>query len=253
MQEESFTVTLKLAHTDGIIESARLLKARSKLPDEILTKINKLFAATFDPPTEVKTTVALGNLGEQVILSHLNAISRNNADFCVFDTSSQKGHGDIAVEYKGNKICIEVKNYTKPIPGKEIDKYHGSLGLPDYHMGMLISMNEHGFAREYGIRSPIDIRVIDGKPTAYLSGVDVELLYSIITVLASLRPKEDIAKADDSNIDTLALQAELDKKTMNLQAILGRTQEMKRMIAVQKTGLLALEEMLTGMQVLALD
>ena len=41
--EESFNVTLKLIHSDGIISGARILKARSKLPEDILDTINKLF------------------------------------------------------------------------------------------------------------------------------------------------------------------------------------------------------------------
>jgi len=69
-----------------------------------------------------------------------------------------------------------------------------------------------------------------------------------------LCPKEDeTTKVDGRDIDMIALQAELDKKTMNLQAILERTQEMKRLINMQKAGLLALEDMLQDMQVLALD
>ena len=46
--EESYNITLKLNHTDGIIHSARILKARSKLPDDIMNKINALFSDTFE-------------------------------------------------------------------------------------------------------------------------------------------------------------------------------------------------------------
>ncbi len=242
--EESYNITLKLNHTDGVIHSARILKARSKLPDDIMNKINALFSDTFEPvKTETKTTVALGNIGEQMILAHLNTISKYNTDFIVEDTSSYKDHGDIAVEYKGNKICIEVKNYTKPIPGKEIDKYHRSLALPDYNIGLMISINDHGFAREYKIRSPIDIKIINGKPTAYLSGIDSEIIYPTISLLMSMT--KDYS-------DTNGIQLELDNKIKALIDIHDRTKEMKTIIESQKKSLSKLEAMLNEIQSISL-
>lgn len=242
--EESFNVTLKLIHSAGIISSARLLKGRSKLPDDILESINKLFSNTYDQPIyETKTTVALGNLGEQIVLSHLLQISQYNTDFMVSDTSNLKDHGDIAVEYKGHRVCIEVKNYTKPIPGKEIDKYHKSLALPDYDVGLMISMGNHGYAREYKIKSPIDIKIIEGKPNAYISGVDLEIIYPTINVLmAMIHHTKDI---DD-------LQLQLDNKIKALIAIHEQAKAMKTLIESQKKSLSKLESMLIEIQSLSL-
>jgi len=243
--EESFNVTLKLTHADGVISGARLLKARSKLPEDILDTINKLFADTFEPAKALaKTTVALGNIGEQIVLAHLTSISKCNTEFTVADTSNLKDHGDLAVEYKGNRICIEVKNYTKPIPGKEIDKYHKSISLPDYQMGIMISIGDHGFAREYKIKSPIDIKLVDGKPTAYLSGVDMDLIYPTISVLMAM------GSAVES--DGATIQQQLDAKTKALLAMYEQTKEMKVLIEAQKKGLSKLESMLNDMQALAL-
>lgn len=245
MAEESFNVTFKLIHTDGVISSARILKARSKLPDDILDTINKLFVDTFEPAkVPTKTTVALGNIGEQIVLAHLNSISRYNSEFSVSDTSNLKDHGDIAVEYQGNRICIEVKNYTKPIPGKEIDKYHKSLNLPDYQMGLMISMGDHGFAREYKIKSPIDIKLVDGKPTAYLSGVDMDIIYPTINVL--------MAMGAVNNQDSDNIQQQLDTKTKALIAVYDQAKEMKVLIESQKKGLVKLESMLIDIQALSL-
>jgi hypothetical protein len=243
--EESFNITLKLTHANGIISGARLLKARSKLPEDILDTINKLFVDTFEPvKTLIKTTVALGNIGEQLVLAHLTGISKCNTEFTVADTSNLKDHGDLVVEYKGNRICIEVKNYTKPIPGKEIDKYHKSLSLPDYQMGIMISIGDHGFAREYKIKSPIDIKLVDGKPTAYLSGVDMDLIYPTISVLMAME------STVESNGTTI--QQQLDAKAKALLAMYDQTREMKVLIEVQKKGLSKLESMLNDMQALAL-
>ncbi len=242
--EESFTVTLKLTHVDGIIASARLLKARSKLPEDVLDRINQLFADTFEPPkVPNQTTVALGNFGEQVVLAHLRSISRSNVDFEVTDTSACKDHGDIAVDYKDKRICIEVKNYTKPIPGKEIDKYHRSLALPDYHMGLMISMGNHGFAKEYKVRSPIDIKVVEGKPTAYLSGVDLEIVYPIITVLMTMIS----TRQEDSDV-----HEQLEAKVKALIAIHERAKDMKTIIDAQKKSISKLELALNEIHALAL-
>jgi hypothetical protein len=244
--EESFNVTLKLIHSDGIISGARILKARSKLPEDILDTINKLFTDTFEPAKALtKTTVALGNIGEQMVLAHLINISKYNTEFNVMDTSNLKDHGDLAVEYKSNRICIEVKNYTKPIPGKEIDKYHKSLSLPDYDMGLMISLGDNGFAREYKIKSPIDIKIIDGKPTAYLSGVDMDMIYPTISVLMTM--------ISDVTSDTATIQQQLDIKAKALLAVYDQTKEMKVLIEAQKKSLSKLESMLNDIQALALS
>jgi hypothetical protein len=187
--------------------------------------------------------VALGDFGEQIIMSKLMAISKHNCDFMVADTSGCKDHGDIAIEYKGRRICVEVKNYTKPIPGKEIDKYHRSLALPDYQAGILFSMNDHGFAREYKLRTPIDIRAVDGKPSAYISGIDPEIIYPVVTVLLTMM--NDLTDNDDT-------RAQLDSKIKALLAIHEQAKEMKTLIEAQKKGLAKLEGMLSEIQALSL-
>lgn len=241
--EESYNITLKIIHLDGIISNARILKGRSKLSDEIMDKINKLFIDTFDPKKEeTKTTIALGNLGEQIVLSYLNKINKYNSEFLVSDTSSNKDHGDILVEYNGIKVCIEVKNYTKPIPGKEIDKYHKSLNLPDYHIGLIFSVNEQGFAREYKIKSPIDIKLVNGKPSAYISGIDPEIIYPTIIILMSM--------IRGNNIENI--QMELDKKIKALLEIYEKTKEMKTLIESQKKSLAKMELMLNEIQAYSL-
>lgn len=243
--EETFGVTLKIAHDSGVISGARILKGRSKLPEDLLTTINCVLAGAFAPPKEpTKTTVALGNLGEQMVMAHLTNISRCNGDFSVSDTSNMKDHGDIAVEYRGKRICIEVKNYTKPIPGKEIDKYHHSLSLPDYDIGVMISMGDHGFAREYKIKSPIDVRLVDGKPTAYLSGVDLDLLYPTISLLMSM------VSTDTTSED---LEHLLSIKTKALLAIHEQANAMRVLIESQKKGLGKLEDMLNDIRATSLN
>ena len=182
--EKSFTITLKMAVAEsGTFESIRLLKGRSQLPEYILDKLNKVLQESLIPAPPVKTTVAIGDHAEQKVMNHLLSISKVNMDFNVCDTSSLTGHGDMSVTHQGKQICVEVKCYSKPVPMKELDKYHKSLGLAEYDAGIFIQMDPCGMAREAGFRSPIDIRIQNGKPSAYLTGVDMELIYPIINML----------------------------------------------------------------------
>jgi hypothetical protein len=237
MGEVSYNVTLKLVHDDGIIKSARMLKSRSSLPEEILLKINNLFETTFSPKEETKTTVALGDLAEEAILAHFQKVSKYNSAFNVSDTSSMTGHGDMCVDYKDNRICIEVKNYTKPVPGKEIDKYHNSMNLDTYTAGIMVLMNDFGFAKEYKIRTPIDIKIVNGKPSAYLCGVDKEILYPIICILINM--------TETHNYDDI--QSELDHKINLIKDIYNKTKDLKIIIETQKKAISKMEAMVTEM------
>jgi hypothetical protein len=252
--EQSFNVTIKINHLDGSIASARLLKARSKLPDDILDKLNEILATAFDQPIEqpslsappiavTQTSVALGNIAEQVVLSHLRTIERVNQDFSVDDTSSLTKHGDIAVTTQEKRICIEVKNYSKPCPAKELDKFHQSVALPDYNAGIIIQMNECGYARERSIKSPIDVRVINGKPVAYLTATDNDLLYPIITMLLAL-----IKEPTHGD-----LQATIEKKTRQLMDVHERSREMKVCIESQKKSVARMEALLNDVLAITID
>ena len=222
--EKSFSVTLKMAMSEsGAFESIRLLKGRSQLPEDILTKLNQVLQESLIPVAPVKTTVAIGDDAEQKIMNQLLSISKVNMDFGVIDTSSQTGHGDIAVAYQGKRICIEVKSYSKPVPMKEIEKYHRSLALAEYDAGIMIQVGTCGYCAEVNFKSPIDIRIQDGKPSAYLTAVDIEMIYPIINMLImSLK------------LDCPADQNELDNKSKALLAINEKIIGLRSCIESQK-------------------
>ncbi len=248
--EESYNIILKLIHNEGVISKIKLLKSRSKLSEDILEKLNKVLSDSFTPKVEiVKTNTELGIIGEQFILAHLNKISNYNSEFLVYDTSSCKDHGDICVEYKGIKTCIEVKNYTNPIPSKEIEKYHNSLSLPDYDIGLIISINEYGFAKEYKIKNPIDIKIINGKPSAYISNVDPEIIYPTINILMAILVNNK--QYNNGNLEDIQLN--LDKKTKNLLEIYEKTKEVKTLIESQKKSILKLESMINEIQAYSIN
>lgn len=166
--EKSFSVTLEMILTEsGSFESIRLLKGRSQLPDDVLERANEALQDSLVPAPPIQTTVGIGDHAEQKIMNHLLNISKVNMDFNVVDTSSQTGHGDVAVTHQSKRFCIEVKTYSKLVPMKEIDKYHQSLKLAEYDAGITIQANSCGYTREANLRSPIDMRIPDGKPTVY--------------------------------------------------------------------------------------
>ncbi len=229
--EKSYSVTLKVSMTDaGSFESIRILKGRSKLPDDTLARVNKVLQDSLIPSAPVRTTVAIGDDAEQKIFNHLLSISGVNIDFNVIDTSSMTGHGDMAVAHHGKRICIEVKCYTKPVPMKEIEKYHRSLNLKEYDAGIMIQMDPCGYAREANIRTPIDVRLDDGKPSAYLTAVDPEMIYPIINMLI-MQLDLGVSMEDD----------ELEEKRKALLAIHEKIIDLRACIEAQKKTIARME------------
>lgn len=238
--EKAFSITLKLSLTDeGSFESVRLLKGRSKLPQDVLDRLNQALRESLVPAAPVKTTVAIGNDAEQKILNHLLSISQVNNDFSVIDTSSQTGHGDIAIQHQSKRICVEVKNYSKPVPMKEIEKYHKSLALPEYDLGIIIQNNSCGYCAEAGLKTPIDIRVQDGKPSAYLTGIDPQLLYPVITTLMCLVGVDQDA-------------GDLDAKRQALLSIHEHVGELRSCVEIQKKSIGRMETSIAAIAKLSL-
>ena len=222
--EKSFSVTLKLAMSEwGSFESVRLLKGRSKLDESTLERINVALQSTLVPSQPVKTTVAIGDDAEQKVMNHLSSLSLKNLDFNVTDTSSQTGHGDMSVIHCGKRICIEVKCYTKPVPMKEIEKYHRSLALPEYDAGIMIQLDPCGYAIGANLKSPIDLTNEGGKPSAYLTAIDMDLMYPVICLLIA-----------SCGIEETIDQIELEKKKRALIDINEKILSIRDSIASQK-------------------
>lgn len=222
--EKSYSITLKLSVSDtGSFESIRLLKGRSQLSEDVLVRINKALSDSLIPSQPVKTTVAIGDAAEIKVMNQLLKISAMNMDFDVLDTSHLTGHGDMAVMHHGKKICVEVKCYTKPVPIKEIEKYYKSLALAEYDAGIMINLEPCGFAREANVRSPVDIKIDNGKPSAYLTATDLNIIYPIINMLI-MHLSVDANKTED----------ELESKRKALISIHGRIVELRSCVESQK-------------------
>ena len=254
MAEITYNVSLKLTEEDGVVTSVRILKCKSSLNANILKQINSVLKEAFsvieDDHTlkvnndiemvtnQFKTSADLGNLAERQILTYLLGISQTNSDFKVYDTSSTKGHGDIAVEYKNKRTCIEVKNYTSIIPKKEIEKFHNSVSFDDYDVGIMISMNEHGYAREYKINSPIDFKIVNGKPVAYLTNIDNQLIYPILM---------NLYESCSNKVDSCDIQKQLDSKIEALIQIHVKAMQLKKIIESQEKQISSMKSIIDEM------
>lgn len=236
--ERSYNVTMKVAFSDeGSFESIRITKARSLIPESVLDRVNHVLQDTLVPAPPVRTTVAIGDDAEQKVMNYLLGVSAVNMDFMVLDASNKTGHGDLVVVYKGKHFCIEVKCYSKPVPMKEIDKYHRSLALPEYHGGIIIQLNHQGYCAEANLTTPIDIRLVEGKPAAYLAATDLGMIYPILNVLIM---HMDISQPVDKN--------ELENKCKALLSINEKLVDLRSTVDIQKKAIARME---TAIQAIA--
>ncbi len=181
----------------------------------------------FVPITQPSATI--GKSAEERILEYLFDISITNTNFQVEDTSAKKGHGDIAIKYRSKRICVEIKNYKTRLPAKEILKYHKSLGLAEYDAGILIQMGKQGFAASEDIKSPIDLKTENNKPSAYITNCQPEFIYPIVNMLIA-------------SLNTSVDQSELQTKHKALINIHDKISKLRKTIDIQKKSISTIED-----------
>ncbi len=220
----NFRISLKLVISKlGVYENITMLKGKSDIDEDLLLKINNVLQSTFVPVAPVRTTVAIGDDAEQKVMHQLYQLSQNNIDFEVVDKSNLLNHGDMMVVHMGKRICIEVKCYTKPVPMKEVDKYRMSLNHTEYDAGIMIQMGSCGFTKECAIKTPIDFKLENGKPSIYLTDIDLSIIYPVINMLISY-----------NNISNEVDIEELEKKTAALISIHEEILTMRVLVEQQK-------------------
>jgi hypothetical protein len=226
--EQSYRVTLKtVISEEGVFESIRLMKGRSTIDEEMIAKINNVLQDSFVPKPPVRTTVAIGEDAEQQVMHQLNVLSRSNMDFEVVDTSDRLNHGDMMIIHQDKRICVEVKCYTKPVPIQEIEKYAKSLAHIEYDAGIMIQMNDCGYARQAGIRTPIDFRIVDKKPSVYLTGVDLSILYPVINMIIVFLEANQEIDQDELELKRKAL-LQIHEKIVDMRVLV---ENQKKLIA----------------------
>ncbi len=240
---KNYKVGLKLCVSKwGVFENISILKGRSEIDEDLLTKINIALQQTFVPAPPIKTNVEIGDAAEQKVMQHLLNISQNNIDFEVNDTSNLLNHGDISVKHQDKLVCIEVKCYSKPVPMREVEKYRMSLNHTEYNCGIMLQMQSCGFAKECGIKTPIDFRIDNGKPSIYLTNIDLSILYPVLAMLIAC-----------NNISNTVDNEELEKKRSSLLEIHEQVLAMRVMIEHQKKLTEKMEASINNIIKLSLD
>ena len=186
-----------------------------------------------------QSSATIGKDAEDYILNYLNDISCTNTDFQVHDTSSLKNHGDIAVKYRGKRICIEIKHYQARLPVREIQKFHRSLALPEYDAGIIIQVGKQGFAASENIMSPIDLKFNNKKPTAYLTHCQPEIIYPIINILIA-------------NLNTALDESKLQVQHKKLLTINEKVVKLRKNIDTQKKSIATIESVIESVISLSL-
>ena len=81
------------------------------------------------------------------------------------DTAGIDRNGDAIINYKGNKIMIDYKNYTQVIPTTEVEKLIRDLKFRDIPMGIIYSTQTKVSKKDI-----IDFEVTEGKLLVFMCG-----------------------------------------------------------------------------------
>lgn len=112
------------------------------------------------------STKQRGVIGEQYILSELQKMVLFDTEALIDNVSGKSEAGDIFLQLKELKCCIEVKNHNDIIRHKEIIKFERDIQDVRYNCGIFISLNSE-IVKNANINN-FEIKVIDKKPCIYL-------------------------------------------------------------------------------------
>src|SRR3989344_1386024 len=124
-------------------------------------------------PKEVTKSVELGQIGEDYVRRIIEK------KYKLEDTRHTGGKGDYCVE---NKIIVEVKNYSGPVPTREIEKFRRDMIQTNKRGGIMISlgspiMGKRNFKIEWEKRRKSEV------PLLYIRTKEEELILTSIEIL----------------------------------------------------------------------
>jgi hypothetical protein len=142
-----------------------------------------------------------------------NNISRFLSSEYSIANSSKLGHaGDFIINYVSNnnmriyKLMIDIKNYTKTVPTKEIDKMFADLNAhSDINAGLMISYN----SKFTGINKSIDIQYYNSNhgviPIVYVSISNIEIISEVIKLVFYILEQKESSNSNNINKKELLL------------------------------------------------
>jgi hypothetical protein len=175
------------------------------------------------------TSAQRGKIGEEIIFNYYSELCKFNNELIIENTAGLTGHGDLSIKYKEIYISIEVKNFTKSIPNKDIEKFNSTMSKDIYNAGIFISINS-GFNNKCGIKN-LDIVMINNKPTIFLCNITesnkdnlimcIYMVYNIYKYNKQSNQENDInkyintLKDNISNLDILVNELNDTKKSIS--------------------------------------
>lgn len=178
--------------------------------------INKIYTAISDVSHKIdilkSKPITKGNMTETIVFTALSQ-RYNNA------ISVKSGHsGDIIID----DILIEVKNYARSVPKKELDKFYRDITTTNSNSGILVSISSDivGFPNNFNyFKLLINKRQV---PIIILHTNNIDLIYTAIDLLKSSitlnNDKMDIIKSMIEDImyndNTLRKMHEYNNKTI---------------------------------------
>ena len=119
--------------------------------------------------------VAIGTQGEE----HVRSVIADR--YPTTSTAHTPKSGDLSVRVLGQRVMVEVKNYTGAIPRESIDKFVRDIdvSLPD--AGVFISLGSR-----IAKKSNFSIEYVQGRPVVYMVGRDDEIIITAVEIAANL-------------------------------------------------------------------
>lgn len=165
--------------------------------DDIDRRIEERLKPLHDVLTS-KVATTKGKTGE---LLYENWISSEISN--CWDTECTKNkahHGDFVHTHYDSKqrVIVDVKNYSKNVPGSEVEKLWSDMETQCIHLGLIISMNSR-FANRRDCMD-IEFRSLHGKPSTMILIPHTvhrkELVYVALEILRLHNPKTQFDLSD---------------------------------------------------------
>jgi len=147
-----------------------------------------------------------GITGENYLFDHFKKII-SMSDGIIEKVNGKSNSGDLYMEYKNMKCCIESKNHIGDVSTKEINRFlKTDLQNPNYNCGLFIS-HKSGFPNCSNIKH-FQIKIEKNKPCIFLSHIhtqitDIEIAIKVLNFLLTINynnNKHDIVNQLKQNL-----------------------------------------------------
>ena len=174
---------------------------------------------------KIKTSAIKGSIAENFLEETIKKLYPEYT----LEVTAKTGHEADMQLYSDTipKILIESKNYSNPVPTKEITKFKTDLTRVNSNYGVFFSFNSKIIGRDN-----MEIEKYDDKVILYVSGIDfnTEIISLSITTILYLSKQKEYQKYISADL--------LSKKTGEILSILNSINELYTVVSKTKYSLL---------------